>query len=68
MSAVITLLANPQKSDRAIAAEIGGSPTTVGKAREQLSTRGQLGTEPAKRVGRDGKARKQPTTASGGAR
>lgn len=50
------IAANPQKSDRAIAADIGTSPTTVGKARKQLSTDGQL-----KRTGRDGKQRKAPT-------
>jgi hypothetical protein len=50
--------ANPEKSDRAIAKEIGASPTTVGKAREQLSTSGQLNDEP--RIGLDGKARKLP--------
>jgi hypothetical protein len=48
--------ANPEKSDRAIAAEIGASPTTVGKAREQLSSGGQL--EDAPRTGLDGKTRK----------
>ena len=46
---------NPGKSDRAIADEIGVSPTTVGKAR-QLSTTGQL----KKRTGKDGKIRKLP--------
>ena len=45
--------AYPWKSDRTIAAEIGASPTTVGKAR-QLSADGQL----AERVGLDGKIRK----------
>jgi hypothetical protein len=50
--------ANPEKSDRAIAKEIGASPTTVGKAREQLSTTGQL--EDTSRVGLDGKMRKVP--------
>lgn len=44
--------ANPQKSDRAIAAEIGSSPTTVGKARAQVSTDGHLN----ERTGRDGKS------------
>lgn len=48
--------ANPEKSDRAIAKELGVSPTTVGKARgKQLSSDGQL-----KRTGRDGKKRSQP--------
>jgi putative DNA primase/helicase len=51
--------ANPDKSDRAIAEEIGASPTTVGKARTQVSTSGHLD----KRTGRDGKAYQasQPT-------
>jgi hypothetical protein len=53
--------ANPEKSDRAIAKEIGASPTTVGKAREQLSTTGQLEDTP--RTGLDGKTRAQPTKA-----
>ena len=48
--------ANPGKSDRAIAEEIGTSPTTVGKARKQLSNGGQL----EKRTGKDGKTRKMP--------
>lgn len=47
--------ANPEKSDRAIAKEIGASPTTVGKARE-LSIGGQL----AERIGLDGKTRQMP--------
>jgi hypothetical protein len=50
------LKANPEKSDRSIAEEIGASPTTVGKAREELSSSGQL--EEGPRVGKDGKARK----------
>src|SRR5262245_23999563 len=50
--------ANPEKSDRAIAAEIGASPTTVGKARKELSTDGQLDDEP--RTGLDGKVRRLP--------
>src|SRR5262249_18544869 len=50
--------ANPEKSDRAIAAEIGASPTTVGKARKELSTDGQLDDEP--RTGLAGKVRRLP--------
>jgi len=50
--------AHPEKSDRAIAKEIGASPTTVGKAREELSTTGQLEDKP--RVGLDGRERKKP--------
>jgi hypothetical protein len=47
--------AHPEKSDRAIAAELGVSPTTVGKAR-QLSSDGQL----SDRTGLDGKTRRLP--------
>jgi hypothetical protein len=50
--------AHPEKSDRAIAKEIGASPTTVGRAREELSIGGQLQDGP--RIGLDGKARKLP--------
>lgn len=52
------IAANPEKSDRAIAAEIGASPTTVGKARDELSTSGQLVDGP--RIGLDGKIRHLP--------
>lgn len=51
------IAANPQKSDRAIAKEIGASPTTVGQARSELSSGGQLND----RVGIDGKQRRMPT-------
>jgi hypothetical protein len=52
------LKAQPEKSDRQIAEQAKVSPTTVGKVRSiQLSTPGQL---PPKRVGKDGKSRKQP--------
>jgi hypothetical protein len=44
-----------------IAKEIDASPTTVGKAREQLSTTGQLEDTP--RIGLDGRTRKTPTAA-----
>src|SRR5262249_26229412 len=50
--------ANPQKSDRSIAKELGISPTTVGEAR-QLSSTGQLD----ERVGLDGKTRRIPVRA-----
>ena len=53
--AAAAVAANPKKSDRAIAAELGVSPTTVGKAGE-LSTAGQLDT----RVGLDRKVRNLP--------
>ena len=49
--------ADPEKSDRAIAEEIGTSPTTVGKARQQVST----DWTPDQHVGRDGKS--YPATA-----
>ena len=56
-AATAAVLANPHKSDRALAAEIGVGSNTVRRAR-------QKGTAPdgavGKRVGRDGKARKQP--------
>jgi hypothetical protein len=59
------LKADPARSDRAIAKEVRLSPTTIGAIREKIEETstvqtGQLETEPAKRVGRDGKARKQP--------
>jgi len=57
------IAANPKKSDRAIAAELDISPTTVGKAR-QLSSGGQLATAEYSavdtRVGLDGKVRQMP--------
>ena len=52
--------ANPEKSDRAIAADLGVSHVTVGKARKaQLET--QLPVDEP-RTGLDGKARKLPST------
>jgi hypothetical protein len=54
--AVAAIKANPGKSDRAIAAQIGVSPTTVGKAR-QLS----IVDSSRKRLGKDGKVRRLPT-------
>jgi len=56
--AAAAVKATPEKSDRAIAKEIGASPTTVGKARDELSTTGQLKDGP--RTGLDGKTRKLP--------
>ncbi len=54
--------ANPQKSDRAIADEIGVSHQTVGRAREEAT--GPHGpVEEPRRVGLDGKARMPPTRA-----
>jgi ParB-like chromosome segregation protein Spo0J len=49
--------AAPEKSDRAIADTLRVSPTTVGKVRRATVHRGQL---PEKRIGEDGKGRKQP--------
>jgi hypothetical protein len=50
------VVAHPEKSDRAIAKEIGIAPNTVRKAR---ATAQKCAVE--KRIGRDGKARKLPT-------
>ena len=47
--------AHPEKSDRAIAKEIGVAPNTVRKARATAQK-----CAVAKRIGRDGKARKLP--------
>jgi hypothetical protein len=54
--AAAAIAANPGKSDRAIAKAVGASPTTVGKARSQLSSGGQLDA----RTGLDGKTRRLP--------
>lgn len=43
--------ANPEKSDRSIAADLGTNPMTVGRARKEL---GVTGVTP-ERIGRDGK-------------
>lgn len=51
--------ADPKKSDRAIAKKAEVSPTTVGKARAELSKRGQLKKDTS-RIGQDGKTRKVP--------
>jgi len=56
--AAAAITEHPEKSDRAIAAEVGVSPTTVGKARASTVHTGQL-DEP--RVGLDGKTRKLPS-------
>ena len=52
------ITANSSRSDRAIAAEIGVSPTTVGKVRDQLSSDGQ---QEELRTGKDGRTRKLPS-------
>jgi len=48
--------ANPEKSDRAIAKEIGVAPNTVRKARQSTAQKCAVG----KRIGKDGKIRKLP--------
>jgi hypothetical protein len=48
--------AHPEKSDRTIAREIGVSDKTVAKARKATAEKSAV----AKRMGRDGKARKLP--------
>jgi hypothetical protein len=53
LDAAEAVRANPEKSDREIAADLGISPTTVGKARQdQVSTDGHV----TDRDGRDGKS------------
>jgi ribosomal protein L29 len=52
---------NPNKSDRAIAAEIGVSDRTVNRARGSTATHDAV----EKRVGADGRARKQPARPAG---
>lgn len=72
--AAAAIAANPDKSDRAIAAETGVSDTTVLRARRQLTASNEAVVtsrltesttptkdKPKKRVGLDGKARKMPT-------
>jgi hypothetical protein len=54
---------NPQKSDRAIAKEIGVSNVTVSKARKEATVNGL--TVDAPRTGLDGKARKQAVNPRG---
>jgi hypothetical protein len=51
------IAAHPEKSDRAIAAAIGVDAKTVAKARKATAEKSAV----AKRIGRDGKARKLPT-------
>jgi ParB-like chromosome segregation protein Spo0J len=73
--ALVDLLnTHPEKSDRSIAKEIGVSPTTVGVVRKEVEATvqsGQLSVPDRKRVGADGKARRQPakkTSAKAGER
>jgi hypothetical protein len=56
--AAAAITGNSSRSDRSIAAEIGVSPTTVGRARDQLSSNGQFEDF---RTGKDGKTRKLPS-------
>ena len=56
--AIEALKANPEKSDRAIAADIGVAKNTVRAARQELVNTDQL--EDGPRIGLDGKKRKQP--------
>jgi hypothetical protein len=56
--AAAAITGNSSRSDRAIAAEIGVSPTTVAKARDQLSGDGQCEDF---RTGKDGRTRKMPS-------
>jgi hypothetical protein len=55
------LKATPEKSDRQIAKIAKVSPTTVGTRRAELASTVQSGQLPPKRVGRDGRARRQPS-------
>jgi hypothetical protein len=55
--AAVAIKRHPEKSDRAIAAEIGVSKDTVRRAR---STGAKAPVESARRTGRDGKARRLP--------
>jgi ParB-like chromosome segregation protein Spo0J len=54
------IAANPEKSDRAIAEQTKGSHQTVGRVRKAVEATGPDGPVEKKRVGKDGKARKQP--------
>ena len=54
------LKADPGKSDRQIAEAVKASPTTVGTVRAEIASTVQSGQLPQKRIGKDGKARKQP--------
>jgi hypothetical protein len=55
------LKTTPEKSDRQIAETVKASPTTVGSVRAEIASTVQSGQLPEKRVGKDGKARKQPS-------
>jgi hypothetical protein len=55
----LAVAADPRKSDRAIAEQIGVSHPTVAKARKKATTGKDFPVD--KRTGRDGKARKMPS-------
>src|SRR5882724_10641497 len=50
---------NPQKSDRAIAADIGVNQSTVSRARKSTDADASVGDDKP-RIGRDGKTRRMP--------
>ncbi|THD59174.1 MAG: hypothetical protein E7813_25020 [Bradyrhizobium sp.] len=60
------IAANPQMSDRAIAAELGVAKNTVRNARNELVNADQLDDDQP-RVGLDGKQRKMPAHRRGAA-
>jgi len=57
--AAAAIAKNPEKSDRAIAAEIGVSDRTINRARKTTATDVAVGT---KRTGKDGRTRQVPQT------
>jgi hypothetical protein len=62
------LKAQPEKSDRQIAETVRASPTTVGTVRREMESTVQPGQLPPKRIGKDGKSRKQPARTTRGKR
>jgi hypothetical protein len=58
--AAMAIAANPEKSDRAIAEQLGISDMTVARARKSTATKVAVG----KRIGKDGKARAMPVRGS----
>src|SRR5262249_40464827 len=66
-NALIKLIARTPKSDREIGKEAGVDHKTIAKARAKGETTGEV-SPVEKRVGRDGKARKQPKKAAKGSR
>src|SRR5262249_3466057 len=59
------LKATPEKSDRQIAETVKASQTPGGMVRAELAPTVQSGQLPEKRVGKDGKARRQPSKKGG---